>query len=164
MRWILLSIVALIVVGCGYKPSSQAIKEHLLDTVFVVVKVDRAEPENAPFVKDELHRMVYTRFKGRIAPKALAQSRLYVSYEGSSFTPLSYQDGYVVRYRVNIKVSFELRTKQGQIKKRISTVYESDIQASSLYSSTLRTEAIRKGLSKALDEFFAFVSAKFLTP
>jgi len=147
MRWILLSIVALIVVGCGYKPSSQAIKEHLLDTVFVVVKVDRAEPENAPFVKDELHRMVYTRFKGRIAPKALAQSRLYV-----------------VRYRVNIKVSFDLRTKQGQIKKRISTVYESDIQASSLYSSTLRTEAIRKGLSKALDEFFAFVSAKFLTP
>ena len=37
---------------------------------------------------------------------------------------------------------------------------ESDIQASSLTSSALRTEAIREGLEKALDEFLAYVSAK----
>ncbi len=52
-------------------------------------------------------------------------------------------------------------TKEGQIKKDIMAVrVESDIQASSLASSTLRTEAIRKGLQKALDEFLAYVSAK----
>jgi hypothetical protein len=46
------------------------------------------------------------------------------------------------------------------ISKTISSIVESDIQESSLDSSVLRTEAIRIGLGKALDEFLAYVSAK----
>ena len=150
----------MLLVSCGYKPSSHAIKNIFADTVYVEVAVDRAEPENAPFVKDELNRIVYTRFKGRVVPKAQAKSQLRVTYRGSTFTPLTYENGYVTRYRANIRVRFDMVTKQGKIMKKINTVYEADIQASSLYSSTLRTEAIRKGLEKALDEFLAYVSAK----
>jgi len=146
--------------GCGYKPSSHVIKNIFADTVYVEVVADRVEPENAPFVKDELNRIVYTRFKGRVVDKAQAESQLRVTYTGSTFTPLAYEDGYVTRYRANIKVRFDMVTKQGKITKKISTVYEEDIQASSLYSSALKTEAIRKGLEKALDEFLAYVSAK----
>ena len=150
----------MLLVSCGYKPSSHAIKNIFTDTVYIEVVVDRAEPENAPFVKDELNRMVYTRFKGRVVPKAQAKSQLRISYTGSTFTPLAYEDGYVTRYRANIRVTFDMVTKQGKITKKINTVHEADIQSSSLYSSTLRTEAIRKGLEKALDEFLAYVSAK----
>ncbi len=162
IHYSLFILIALLLVSCGYKPSSHAIQNVFSDTVYVEVVVDRAEPENAPFVKDELNRMVYTRFKGRVVPKAQAQSQLRVSYEGSTFTPLTYEEGYVTRYRANIRVKFDMVTKQGKITKKINTVYESDIQASSLYSSALRTEAIRKGLEKALDEFLAYVSAKGL--
>ena len=158
--YLLFTLITLLLVSCGYKPSSHAIKNVFTDSVYVEVVVDRAEPENAPFIKDKLNRMVYTRFKGRVVPKAQAQSQLRVSYTGSTFTPLSYEDGYVTRYRVNVKVRFDMVTKKGKLSKNINTVYESDIQASSLYSSALRTEAIRKGLEKALDEFLAYVSAK----
>jgi hypothetical protein len=150
----------LLLTACGYKPSSHVIKNIFSDTVYVEVIVDRVEPENAPFVKDELNRMVYTRFKGRVVPKAQAQSQLRVAYRGSTFTPLAYDDGYVTRYRANIRVRFDMLTKQGKLTKTINAVHEADIQASSLYSSALRTEAIRKGLEKALDEFLAYVSAK----
>jgi len=150
----------LLVTSCGYKPSSHAIKNIFSDTVYVEVIVDRVEPENAPFLKDELNRIVYTRFKGRVVPKAQAKSQLRVSYAGSTFTPLTYEDGYVTRYRANVRVRFDMVTKQGRITKIINSVFESDIQASSLASSTLRTEAIRKGLEKALDQFLAYVSAK----
>jgi len=160
IHYSLFTLIALLLVSCGYKPSSHVIKNVFTDSVYVDVVVDRAEPENAPFIKDELNRMVYTRFKGRVVPKAQAQSQLRVSYTGSTFTPLSYEDGYVTRYRVNVKVRFDMVTKKGKLSKNINTVYESDIQASSLYSSALRTEAIRKGLEKALDEFLAYVSAK----
>ncbi len=136
------------------------IKQLFTDSVYVEVIVDRAEPENAPFVKDEMNRLVYTRFKGRIVPKAQAESQIRIAYSGSTFTPLAYEDGYVTRYRANIKVRFDMITKKGRMTKNISTIFESDIQASSLASSTLRTEAIRKGLEKALDEFLAYVSAK----
>ena len=161
MLKIVMSIVLVFVfTACGYKPSSHMIKNIFADTVFVEVLVDRVEPENAPFVKDEMNRLVYTRFKGRVTSKEKAESQIRITYSGSTFTPLSYEDGYVTRYSANIRVKFDMLTKEGRVKKNITAIHEADIQASSLTSSTLRTEAIRKGLEKALDEFLAYVSAK----
>ena len=153
-------IVLMILSACGYKPSSHIIKNIFADSVYVEVIVDRAEPENAPFVKDEMNRLVYTRFKGRVVPKNQAESQIRIAYSGSTFTPLAYEKGYVTRYRANIRVHFDMISKKGRMQKNISTIFESDIQSSSLASSTLRTEAIRKGLEKALDEFLAYVSAR----
>ncbi len=153
-------LLFLLTAGCGYKPSSHAISHIFEDTVYLEVLVDKIEPENAPFIKDELSRLVYQRFKGRVAGKEEAKSYIRVRYDGSTFTPLAYKNGYVVRYRANIRVQFDMLNKEGRVKKNINTVHEADIQASSLTSSTLRTEAIRKGLQKALDEFLAYVSAR----
>jgi hypothetical protein len=157
--WMTVSMV-LLVSACGYKPSSHMIQNVFSDTVYVEVMVDRAEPENAPYVKDEMNRLIYTRFKGRVVSKEEAQSQIRLSYAGSTFIPLAYEDGYVTRYRAVIRVNFDMVNKLGREKKKITSIVESDIQASSLTSSVLRTEAIRKGLEKALDEFLAYVSAK----
>ena len=157
----LLTIITLVMItACGYKPSAHMIKHVFADTVYVEVVVDRVEPENAPYVKDEMNRLVYTRFKGRVTSKEEAKSQIRIIYAGSTFTPLAYEEGYVTRYRANINVRFYMVTKEGKLNKTISSVVESDIQASSLTSSALRTDAIRKGLGKALDEFLAYVSAK----
>ena len=107
-----------------------------------------------------MNRLVYTRFKGRIVSKEEAQSKIRLSYAGSTFIPLSYENGYVTRYRAVIRVKFDMVTKEGRETKTISSIVESDIQESSLTSSALRIEAIRIGLGKALDEFLAYVSAK----
>ena len=157
--WIAVSAV-LLLSACGYKPSSHMIQNVFTDTVYVEVKVDRAEPENAPFLRDEMNRLVYTRFKGRVVSKEEAQSQIKLSYAGSTFIPLAYKDGYVTRYRANIKVKFDMVNKEGEVSKTISSIVESDIPESSLASSALRTEAIRIGLEKGLDEFLAYVSAK----
>ena len=146
--------------SCGYKASSTLINNVFDETIYVEVEVDGAEPENAPFLKDEMNRMVYTRFKGRVVSKEEAKSQIRLRYKGSSFTPLAYENGYVTRYRANIKVHFDMVTKEGKVSKDIRSVVDADIQASSLTSSAIRTEAIRRGLEKALDEFLAYVSAK----
>ncbi len=164
MRTIIKSLMTasmmLLVSACGYKPSSHVSQHVFSDTVYVEVNVDRAEPENAPYLKDEMNRLVYTRFKGRIVSKEEAQTQILLSYAGSSFIPLSYENGYVTRYRAVIRVKFDMVTKEGKESKTISSIVESDIQASSLTSSALRIDAIRIGLGKALDEFLAYVSAK----
>jgi len=157
---ILFTMITLLLVSCGYKPSAHYIQNVFSDAVYVEVEVDRAEPENAPFVKDEMNRLVYTRFKGKVVPKDQAESEIYISYRGTTFQGLAYEDGYVTRYRARVRVNFRMKTKQGELKKRISAIHEADIHASSFASSSLRTEAIRKGLEKALDEFLAYVSAK----
>ena len=156
----LLILALMIFTSCGYKPSSHLIKNIFTDKIFVQVNIDKAEPENAPFVKDEIHRLVYSRFKSRVTNKEEATSQIIVSYAGSTFYPLAYKDGYVVRYMANIRVKFIMITKKGKISKSISARVEADIPPSSLTSSTLRTEAIRKGVEKALDEFLAYVSVK----
>lgn len=156
---LLFTLIALLLVSCGYKPSSQLIKKTFDENVYVEVIVDRAEPENAPFVKDEMNRLVYTRFKGRVTSKEEAGSSIRIAYSGTTFTPLAYENGYVSRYRVNVRVNFDMMTKQGRIRKNISTIFESDIKEGSVDSSELRIEAIRLGLEKSLDEFLAYVSA-----
>ena len=153
-------LLALLLTSCGYKPSSEYIKYMFEDKIYVEVEVDAVEPENAPFVKDEMNRLVYNRFHGQIVPKGETKNYIKVSYHGSDFIGVAYRDGYVTRYRANIRVKFTMMTKDGKISRRISARHEDDIQASSLASSALRTEAIRKGLEKALDQFLAYASAK----
>lgn len=157
---LMVTILLLVLNACGYKPSSHMIKNIFTDTVYVEVIVDRVEPENAPFIKDEMNRLVYNRFKGRVTSKAEAKSQIRIAYAGSTYAPLAYENGYVTRYRANILVHFTMVNKEGKSTKLITSIVESDIEASSLTSSTLRIDAIRKGLEKALDEFLAYVSAK----
>jgi hypothetical protein len=160
-RYPLLAVITLVMItACGYKPSSQLIKKTFHDKIYVQVVVDRVEPENAPFVKDEMNRLVYTRFKGRVASREEAGSSIRISYSGSTFSPLTYKDGYVSRYRVNVRVHFDMMTKQGRISKTISSIFESTIQNASIDTSAVKTEAIRLGLEKALDEFMAYAAAK----
>jgi len=161
VKFLFLSVLIFVVTACGYKPSSALIKNIFYDTVYVEVHVDRVEPENAPFVKDEMNRLVYTRFKGKVTSKKEAESKIDVTYRGTTFRALAYdENGYITRYRADIRVKFIMQTKDGMLKKSINARHESEIVASSFLSSGLRTEAIRKGLEKALDEFLAYVSAK----
>jgi len=149
--------------ACGYKPSSALIKNVFDDTVYVEVHVDKVEPENAPFIKDEMNRLVYARFKGRVVSKEKAENQILVNYAGSNFYPLvTDENGYITRYRANIRVRFTMKTKKGSFQKSIMARHDGSVQASSLRSSTLRIEAIRKGLEKALDQFLAYVSVEGL--
>jgi len=150
-----------VVGGCAYTPSSHYARKLFSNDIYVEIHIDKVEPENAPFIKDEMNRIVYNRFKGHVVTdKKRADSQIFVDYRGSSFSPLTYRDGYVTRYRVNVNTHFVMLTPKGKIEKNIVTFYDADIQQSALTSSTLRIEAIKKGLQKALDEFIAYAAAK----
>ena len=159
----LLAIIAFFIMsGCGYKPSSQYIKNVFDDTIYVDVLVSPAEPENAAYVSDALRHMVIARFGGKVVPKAQAESVITASYDGTSFRPIGYDsNGYITRYRAKIRMRFELDRKKGKgFKRRISSYVEENINASSTLSSSLRIEAIRTGMAKALDQFLAYVAQR----
>ena len=161
LKFLIFNFSFLIFTACGYKPSATYIKNLFDETVYVEVNVDKVEPENAPFVKDEMNRLIYTRFKGRVTNDKNAEHYIKVNYGGSSFIPISRDsNGYITRYRVDIYVLFTMKTKKGVVQKRIAARHEANIQASSFTSSLLRVEAIKKGLAKALDEFLAYVSVE----
>jgi hypothetical protein len=151
----------LLFVGCGYKPSSHYIRNIFDDTVYVDVIVSPAEPENAVYVRDALRNMVITRFGGRIVPRKQAESIIKASYNGTSFSPISYdENGYITRYRAYVRMNFEIKTKQGTFRRNITSTVEENISASSTLSSALRIEAIRVGMARALDQFLAYVASQ----
>lgn len=160
-RLSIVGVLLFVLTACGYKPSLHSIENLFDKRVYVEVIIDRVNPENATFVKDEINRLVYRHFKGRVTDKSIAQSQIYITYSGGSITPSAFdENGYMTRYRVNIAVNFVLYTKQGKLTKSISAIHEADVEASSLVSSTTRTTAIRAGLEKALGEFLAYVSVR----
>ena len=157
---VILLVSLFVLIGCGYKPSVQYIKNVVDGSVYVNVIVDPQEPENAVYVKDALHQMVLKRFKGSIASKEEAENIITASYMGTTFNPISYSNGYITRYRADVKMNFVMKTKKGVYRRSIRGYVEEDIQESSKLSSSLRTEAIRTGMTKALDQFLAYVSTQ----
>ena len=158
----LLAIVLMFVVGgCGYKPSTHYIKKVFDDTVYVDVVVSHTEPENAVYVKDALHEMVINRFGGKVVPRAQAKTIITASYDGTRFSPVSYDsNGYITRYRAKVRMRFDIKTSKGGFRRSISSTVEENIDASSVLSSSLRIEAIRVGMAKALDQFLAYAASQ----
>jgi len=99
-----------------------------------------------------------SRFRGSLAPKESAENVIVASYEGTRFTPISYKNGYITRYRAEIKMEFELRGTKMHFKRKIETQVEENISGSSRLSASLRIEAIKRGMAKALDQFLAYAS------
>ncbi|MEA3491556.1 MAG: LPS assembly lipoprotein LptE [Campylobacterota bacterium] len=160
-RFLWAAVALFVISGCGYKPSTHYIQNIFDDSVYVDVIVSRKEPENAVYVKDALHRMIITRFQGKVVPREQAQSVIVASYDGTIFIPVSYdENGYITRYRAKVYMKFKMKTKKGNLQRSISAYVEEDIHASSSLSSNLRIQAIRKGMEKALDQFLAYAAAQ----
>jgi hypothetical protein len=147
--------------GCGYQPSSHMVKKVFDESVYVEVQIDPSEPENAPYLTDEIRKLIITRFNGKIAPKKQANNVIKVSYKGTQFVPLSYDKyGYTTRYQTIVNVEFTMITKTGKtITKTIRTTSQAAISESALETSSLRIASIGEGLEKAVDAFMAYVSA-----
>ena len=154
-------LVVLFFAGCGYKPAATHLHNEFGQKIYLQVHIDASEPDNAPFVNDAVRHLIYDYFGAAITSKKRATTQLSIDYHGSDFYPIAYdKNGYTTRYRVTTNVDFTLSKEGKEITKRISTIDEADVHASALSSSTLRIQALRKGIRKALDRFLAYAIAQ----
>jgi len=158
MKKALLALLSIILLSCGYKPTTHYVDKILGKNIYIDVEVDRMEPESSVYIKDELAKIVYKRFHAKLSPANRASSKIKVSYS-SRISPLSYdRNGFVSKYRINLITTFRVVSqKRGRFVKRIRSSYESDIEESGKNQSTLRIEAIQKSAEIALDEFVSYI-------
>ncbi len=155
--WVTLSLVS----GCGYRPSAHFAQKVLGDRVYTKVDVSLATPENSILTKDALNKALRTRLKRIVTRKKDADSMLSVMYEDIKFIPLQYdKNGYAVEYQVNLKLKFTFE-KDGKVEtKRTIGRYEFPILPSAIIAYDVQVKAIEESSIKALDKFFAYLSAK----
>ena len=148
--------------GCGYKPAATYARAILPDPVYVDVKLSGVEPQNGVYLKDEILRVLKTHFHQKVvSDRAASVSQIIVPSYAIDYSPLAYDDnGYVTRYRVKSKITFELHSPKGKENKTIETSEDVSIQSSSLTSSAAREVAIRVTIRKAMDRFIAWVAQK----
>lgn len=159
---LLLAGLFLMMAGCGYKPVAQYGKEQLPEPVYVDVRLSGVEPQNGVYLKEEVMRVLRTRFQERVvADRSRAASELIIPNYKIDYTPLAYDtDGYVIRYRISVAIDFRLKTPKGELQKRISGTEDVNVQPGSLTSAAARERAIRTAIQKALDSFIAYVAQK----
>ena len=161
IRFLFLLVISALVGGCGYRPSSHFAKKVFGDSVYTKVDVSLATPENSVLTKDALNKALRTRLKTIVTRKEDADSMLLVRYESVTFIPLQYnRNGYVIEYQVNLKLNFTFE-KNGKIEtKRTIGRYEFPILPSAIIAYDVQLKAIERSSVKALDQFFAYITAK----
>ena len=157
---ILILLVSLLIIsGCGYKPTSVYAKKVLGQKIYTDVKVYLRDPENAVLIKDAINEAVISRFKGSLAPKKYADSKILISLKSVSFNPLQYdKNGYVIYYRAVTTLNIVYKNKNSTKSLDVSGNYDFPIEPNSVISDTKRFEAIRESSKKALDKFISKIS------
>ncbi|WP_457606368.1 LPS assembly lipoprotein LptE [Nitratifractor sp.] len=155
-------VTSIVMVGCGYRPASQAARALLPQPVYVDVKLSGVEPQNGVYLKEEIIRVLTTRFHEKVvSDRASSATQIVVPDYSFSYSPLTYDDnGYVTRYRISSAITFRIHTPKESFDKVIRSSEDVSIQSSSLTSSVARDAAIRVAIRKAMDKLIAFVAQK----
>ena len=120
-------LIILVLVGCGYKPSSQYTRDILGNSIYADVSISREDPKNSVLIKDAVNEAIITRLGSKLSPKEMAYTKLFVKIDSVSFSPILYdKDGYVISYKAT--VSLDIRYSNEDIMNDFSTSGEYDFQ------------------------------------
>ncbi|WP_419770495.1 MAG: LPS assembly lipoprotein LptE [Candidatus Marinarcus sp.] len=152
---VILAILSILVlIGCGYKPSSHYAKDKIQGKVYVDIFVDVIDPKNSVIIKDAMSEIVVNRFDSQLVfDKSLADTLLYVKLDSVSMGVVQYDNkGYIKLYRATVTISVSYVGPGGKGKVQVSGTYDFSVDGTNEISEANRFEAVRQASAKALDE------------
>ena len=157
-------LIAVLISGCSYKPSSYYAKKALGQNIYAEVTISRQDPRNSVLIKDAVNEAVVSRFGAKLVSKEKADSVLKISIGSISFSPIVYDKyGYVISYKATVVLAMQYEDENKKVQKLTATgEYDFSIESNSVVSDNNRFDAIRYTASDALDEFVSKISIKGL--
>jgi len=154
-------MVSLLLIGCGYQPSSKEARKVLGGTVSTKVIISMTDPENTVVLKDALDEAVIRRFQTNLRHRKNAETHLDIKLDSVNFSALQYDsNGYIISYRTTINLAITRSTSV--LSKRYNAVgnFDFTINPNAIITDQQRFEAISNSATKALDSFVAQVAAE----
>lgn len=154
MKHFLVGIIALVFIGCGYKPASWYAKEAVQGNVFVDVKINVIDPRNGVLVKDAMNEIIITKFGNNLTKdRKKAQTFIDLSLGNVSLSAIQYDtEGYIRMYRSKVPVSVKYKNPQRSGSFTITGDYDFSVGDNTVISDAKRFEAIKNAASDAMDE------------
>jgi len=147
-----LSFLFFILMGCGYKPSSNYTSSILGNSIETEVDIDIKNPTDSVFLKDALNEAVLSVFNAKV--KKDGKSKLKLEVLSTSLNVLDYDsNGYPILYRTNASIKAYITDLNNSLNSYTgSGSYDFSIDSNSIISDTLRDNAIKEAFLKALQE------------
>lgn len=159
-RAFLLVIALLMLVGCGYKPTSHYAKERIKGKVYVDMFVSLEDPKNSVIIKDAMSEILVSRFGATLVhDKELADTVVYLKLGRVSMSTLQYDStGFEKLYRANVTINVKYDGPNGKGDFNVAGKYDFSIDGANEISEAKRFEAIKNASSKALEEVVSKVA------
>ena len=154
-KHLFVGLMALFLIGCGYKPAAWYAKEAIQGDVFVDVQISVIDPKNAVLVKDAMNEIIITKFGNKLVKdRSKAQTVVDMKLGTVSLTQIQYNaEGYVRLYRSKIPVIVKYRNKNRSGSFTITGDYDFSVGGdTTVISDAKRFEAIKNAASDAMDE------------
>ncbi|MCD8213517.1 MAG: LPS assembly lipoprotein LptE [Campylobacter sp.] len=170
MRYILGIIIALFIVGCGYKPISKITQNIIGDTVYVDVVISKTEPKNSVWIKDAVKEGIVARLNRQLSDDKNANTSIMVSIRSLNYEATIYDEyGYITSYRAILTLNYKTKFKDGSVVDipasgeydfSVARRQKSARYADSIISDTEKYEAIKEASKEAFDEYIANLAIK----
>jgi hypothetical protein len=161
IRFLLISGLSLLLLGCGYKPSSKYSREVVGEKISTSVVISAQDPENTVIIKDAVDEAIIEIFHASLTSKHYSDTHLTISISPPRYSPIQYNaDGYIIGYRATITLGIQRQT--GDINKNYKTsgTYDFSIAPNAVVTDQERFDAIKFSSIKAIASFVATVSAE----
>lgn len=147
-------LLAFLLVGCGYKPTSHYAKNEISGNVYVDMKINIEDPKNAVLIKDAMNELLVHRLDSKlVSKKELANTVVFLTLNSISMQELQYDElGYIKLYKANASINVKYTNEKGTKVFNVSGVYDFSIDNGGTISETKRFEAIKNASTRALDE------------
>ena len=148
----LIFIFSLLLIGCGYKPSTYYTSPLLGDKIYTQVSIDIKNPTDAIFLKDAVNQAVYSVFNAKLVSKNEADTIMIFNLNSVSISPIDYdKNGYPILYRASASLSVNVKMANNTTKSYSgSGSYDFSIVSNSVLSDDLKHNAIKQAFIKAL--------------
>lgn len=156
---ILIIILTIIFIGCGYRPISYYAKQTLGINIYVNANISLSDPENTVIAKDALNRAISTRLQSNLTSKDNADTIINIDMTNINIYSIADgSDGFSDFYRASVELSFTYTDKLGRAQKFINTGnYDFPVDRVSIITDDKRFFAINQASIQAIDRFIAQV-------
>ncbi len=159
IKFFTLYFLLLILIGCGYKPSSVYQNKIIGNNIQANVEISAKTPREDIFLKDALNDAVYTVFGANLVNNN-ANTKIYLTINSSSLNPLDYdENGFPILYRSSVTLNAKVIDKFNKTRNyTVSGNYDFAIQANSVLNDETKLNAFKQASINALNILLAKIT------
>jgi hypothetical protein len=164
VKKILILIISLLFLGCGYKPTSYYAKNEIDGYVFVRLSVNINNTQGSVLAKDAINEMIIHKFNSSLTDDIeKADTIVDISLGSVGHSVLQTDDkGYASLYRTTASVVLRYYNVKNNIPKSVSTTssYDYAIDENSIITDDKKTYAIKIATKSALEDIFSNIAVQ----